>query len=125
MDYKVKKITLTRAEGLTSLCGIPYTVPTFDLAESILAQMVVSDEPNGIDKVDWVIETECGEKFTGTYYLKKDRQGFLEQHIERAKFNIEYLNNDTSKQLYGLLGTKEKQAGIQLWIDTLEGWKLS
>lgn len=106
------------------MCGIPYTVPTFDLVESILDQMVVSDGPNGIDKVDWVIETECGEKFTGTYYLKKDRQEFLEQHIERSRFNIEYLNNDTSKKLYGVLGTKEKQENIQLWINVLESWKL-
>lgn len=119
MSNKIRTITLTRAEGPIDLTGIAYTVPNFTMAEMILDQMVEDDTPLGIDKVDWIIETVEGDQYQGTYYLQAERQGLLEQHINRANGDLQFL--DTC-DFYGQDKINKRKQAKEEWIKALKSW---
>jgi hypothetical protein len=123
MTKQIKTVTLTRAEGPTELCSIAYSVPNVLIAEIILDQMVSDSIPRGIHKVDWIIETTDGDQYSGTYHLQADRQSLLEQHIGRARWDLEYLNGSDCTELYGQDGVAERKAQKQAWINVLQSWQ--
>ncbi|WP_054029191.1 hypothetical protein [Bacillus sp. FJAT-28004] len=84
-DVRIKKITITRGEGPSKLCGIPYFADTWEGANEILAKMAIhAPDSGGYDKTDFDIEFNNGETYRGTYDLKyQDRiYGDLYRHVK-------------------------------------------
>jgi hypothetical protein len=62
----VKKITITRAEGLTELCGRPMEFPSFTDAKIwLMLQDETYPKHGGYDKHDFKVEFEDGETYEG------------------------------------------------------------
>ena len=83
--YDIKSITITRAEGLIKECGRPFTANSFIEAQLVLAKWGLTAPKEGYDKVDFIVEWEDGETYSGRYdmvYGGKDDSGHsLSQHI--------------------------------------------
>ncbi|MEN7527898.1 hypothetical protein [Cupriavidus sp. DL-D2] len=95
MKSKLKLITITRAEGPSSMCGKPQTAATFHGADWILHRWSsTAPEKGGYDKCDFRIEWENGMVYEGRYDLKHWRVehpslschvlGFIEFSIGKA-----------------------------------------
>jgi len=83
---KIDRITITRGEGPTHLCGIPHTASTWREAGDILKRMAASaPAEGGYDKTDFEIVFSNGERYSGRYDLKRHDEiyGDLYRHVVR------------------------------------------
>ncbi len=106
------KITVTRAEGPTHLCGIVRTVCTFPEADTILFwNSRTAPESGGYDKHDFKIEFEDGAIYEGRYDLKhtsKDSCSLnthIRGHLEYLRDNPQYVGTGLAREAERFLST--------------------
>ncbi len=83
MKIKAVRITLDRAEGLTSECGPKPPVTTFAEANALLRRMAHTAPPKGrgYDKTDFKIEFADGQVYEGRIDLQCDVYETIEEHV--------------------------------------------
>ena len=81
----IKSITLTRAEGIHELCGIPMLCQSWRDSDRLLREWATTVQ-GYCDKVDFTIDFADGEKYNGVYGLKAHDVKFtnlLGRHVRR------------------------------------------
>jgi len=81
----VSKIVITRAEGLTKLCGKPHMYSSWELAKYGLARdnSTYPGMNQGYDKHDFVVYFEDGETYSGRLDVKQLICGDNDQDVKK------------------------------------------
>lgn len=126
-DVRIKKITITRGEGPSELCGIQHCATTWEQANRILKCMAQSvPDDGGYEYTDFRIEFNNGEEFRGSYELKQQDvqygdlyrkvKDFCEFYAGKCEPLPAHIKSDT---VYQQLIRKHKQAFHEFLLDVL------
>ena len=115
MKSSVKKVTITRLEGETSLCDINHEFKTFAAASSFMDSQMHTLPAAGYDKFNYSIAWENGFDYSGRMDAMHYSNEFFKVNSNKVNFlakeYLEYLAKDT------VLGSKVE---ARIYLDSVK-----